>query len=223
MARAETQRRYQRTEVRQAQILEAALGQLAEGGLASVTTRRIAARVGVTEPAIFRHFPDKAAIFMACLDHLEGLMFATPDEEPDSDPMVRLERFFRRRVALMTMPGSLGHLVFSEALVHATGEAGRERIAGWRRRSERVVLALLTELAKAGRLRADLPPRALVPVVQGQVLAFAVDRLVLGATSSSEATSLGSSTSRVDKAWALIDALLRPPASPTRGGHPRSR
>lgn len=53
---------------RRAQILEAALDGFAARGFRGTTTRDIAARAGITEAALYRHFPSKEAIYAAILD-----------------------------------------------------------------------------------------------------------------------------------------------------------
>jgi AcrR family transcriptional regulator len=50
-------------EGRRGQILDAALAVFAEKGYEAGTMREIAARVGVTEPALYRHYAGKEALF----------------------------------------------------------------------------------------------------------------------------------------------------------------
>lgn len=50
---------------RRGQILDAALAVFAEKGYAGGSMRDIATRVGVSEPALYRHFPGKEALFLA--------------------------------------------------------------------------------------------------------------------------------------------------------------
>lgn len=52
---------------RKAQILDAALDVFAEKGYEGGSMREIASRVGVTEPALYRHFSGKEALFLALL------------------------------------------------------------------------------------------------------------------------------------------------------------
>lgn len=191
---------YERGDVRRPQILEAALTLISEGGLHTVTTRRIAERVGLSEAALFRHFPDKQAILEGCLDHLESLMFPGHDQIPN-DALSRLEHFFLRRVALVAGPTALGHLVFSEQLVHATGELGRRRVVQWRTRSAAQVGAMLAEIAAMGRLRPGLTPQMCLPVIQGQVLGFVADRVVAPLRP-------GALETRANEAWQLLTTLL---------------
>lgn len=53
---------------RREQILHAAAEAFAARGFRGATTREIAARVGITEAALYRHFPSKEAIYAAILD-----------------------------------------------------------------------------------------------------------------------------------------------------------
>lgn len=59
---------------RREQVIEAAITEFARGGYASTTTAAIAQRVGVSQPYLFRLFPDKRAIFLAaaqrCTDEI---------------------------------------------------------------------------------------------------------------------------------------------------------
>lgn len=52
---------------RRRQILGVAIPVFARAGYAGATTRAVAAAAGVTEPVLYRHFADKAALFRATL------------------------------------------------------------------------------------------------------------------------------------------------------------
>jgi TetR/AcrR family transcriptional regulator len=56
-------------EERRQQILTAAAELFAHRGFAGTTTRQIAAAVGTTETVLFRHFPTKASLYAAILEH----------------------------------------------------------------------------------------------------------------------------------------------------------
>jgi AcrR family transcriptional regulator len=53
---------------RKGEILDAATEVFAEKGYSAGSMREIAARVGVSEPALYRHFPGKEAIFRTIVD-----------------------------------------------------------------------------------------------------------------------------------------------------------
>lgn len=58
----------QRTEVRQASLVEAALQLASQRSPADITTGELAQAVGITQGAVFRHFASKEAIWLAALD-----------------------------------------------------------------------------------------------------------------------------------------------------------
>ncbi len=57
---------------RQAEIVDAAAAVFAERGYAGGSMREIAARVGVSEPALYRHFPGKQALFVMVIRVIGG-------------------------------------------------------------------------------------------------------------------------------------------------------
>jgi AcrR family transcriptional regulator len=61
-------------ERRRAEILDAALAVFSEKGYEGGTMRDIARRVGVTEPALYRHFASKEDLFLTLLEAIGGRM-----------------------------------------------------------------------------------------------------------------------------------------------------
>lgn len=78
---------------RRASILTAAATQFAERGYAGVTIEDLGAAVGVSGPAVYRHFPGKAAVLAAILEGtsrtlLDGAEHVL-DEAPDAASALR--------------------------------------------------------------------------------------------------------------------------------------
>lgn len=63
-----------KTELRQQQILEAAAKLIFKYGSSHLTVKRIAAVVGISEAAIYRHFTSKKSILSFLLIQLEGII-----------------------------------------------------------------------------------------------------------------------------------------------------
>lgn len=63
---------YAKGEATKQAILQAATEVLGESGYRSGSLRQIAARVGISEPGIFHHFPSKAALLEEVLDARQG-------------------------------------------------------------------------------------------------------------------------------------------------------
>lgn len=72
---------------RREQLLEVASKLFAQHGYRNTTTAQIAAAATVTEPTIYRHFPGKRELYMACVvgawENVREQMVAAVDAEPD--------------------------------------------------------------------------------------------------------------------------------------------
>lgn len=72
---------------RRAAILECASRVFADGSFRGTTTAEIAGAAGVTEPILYRHFPSKRALYLACFDEtwtrVRGLWDGAIAAEPD--------------------------------------------------------------------------------------------------------------------------------------------
>lgn len=85
---------------RRAEIIEAAKTLFFEEGIDSVTTRRIAERVGISQTGLYVYFPNKEAILGAIRDetfrHITTIIRRISDERPPG--LDRLEAIFRAYV-----------------------------------------------------------------------------------------------------------------------------
>ena len=74
-------------------ILEAARDLFISDGFDAVSMRRIAAKVDYTVAALYRHFPDKSALFQEILSSGGSAFHADPAKSASTDPVerVRLE------------------------------------------------------------------------------------------------------------------------------------
>ena len=89
---------------RQAEILDRAAELVAEAGLANLTMKRVAERVGFTEPAIYRHYPGKSALLVAMIEPLGGRLIVTMEGiagDRRLAPQERLLAMVRHHVALL--------------------------------------------------------------------------------------------------------------------------
>src|SRR6187455_3079115 len=61
---------------RRVEIVQAVLGLAGERGPDAITTQAIAERIGVTQGALFRHFPDKDAMWVAVFEWVRRALAA---------------------------------------------------------------------------------------------------------------------------------------------------
>src|SRR5512138_400052 len=83
------------TDVRQQQIIDAAGRLIFKYGSEHLTVKRIAAEVGITEAAIYRHFKSKKSILSFLLSHIERVLLSDISPESAANEPVTLEAIER--------------------------------------------------------------------------------------------------------------------------------
>lgn len=140
---------------RQAEILDRATELVAESGLAQLTMKRLAERVGFTEPAIYRHYSGKSALLAAMIERLGGRLLETIEEIARNRalaPQARLLAMVRHHVALLRATRGLPILILAEGLASGN-QVLMEGVGGVMRR----YLALLGEVLGELGLDAGVP------------------------------------------------------------------
>lgn len=106
-------------ESRKQQIVETVLDLVAEYGTEAVSAQLVADKIGITQPAVFRHFPSKEAMWLAVMDWLEERLkaiFEAAESSGETATLVVLARMFRGHAKLIERHPALAKLVFSDHL-----------------------------------------------------------------------------------------------------------
>jgi len=171
----------QATQVRQAGLVEAALLLAAQRNPAGITTGDLAQAVGITQGAVFRHFPSKEAIWLAVLawatDTLVArLQAAAAGEMARGDagpPLVALQAVFIAHVDFVVKHPGVPRVVFQE-LQHPQETALKVAVRTLMQRHRALVLELLHSAQEQNLLapQTDLPSAAVLFLgsVQGLVM-----------------------------------------------------
>jgi AcrR family transcriptional regulator len=201
--------RRQPTEVRRAELTDAALRIIAERGIAALSTRTLAAEVGLTSGALFRHFPTLEALLDSVVTRVEAVLEATypAAELPAAE---RLARFVEARSAAVGERIGILRLMHSEQFRLALPADGAARLAACVRRTRAYVTACLAEGQALGAFRTDVAPEALTPIVVGTVQ-------VLAQGQAAQPVALPVDAPTVREALKL---LLAPPSAPPNRGLP---
>lgn len=160
---------------RRAATVEAVVDLAAEQNPSDITTTAIAQRMGLTQGALFRHFPTKDAILEAVMSWVAERLLARVDEAADgaASPAAALEAVFMTHIDFVSEHPGVPRMLFGE--LQRPGETLPKRIvqALIRRYDER--LRRLLEAGKAqGELDAELDVDAaavlFIGTVQGLVM-----------------------------------------------------
>jgi TetR/AcrR family transcriptional regulator len=167
------------TDERQREIVAAVLALARERGPEAITTQAIADRMGVTQGAIFRHFADKEAIWLAVFAWVReslGSVFATAMAKADT-PLARIEAVFLAHVAFVAANPGVPRVMFHELQYPGDSPVRAEvraMITSYRKR----LASLFADAKAAGELPADLDanlaPVLFIGAVQGLVIQSAL-------------------------------------------------
>lgn len=141
---------------RQEEILEHTLALVHEEGLAGVTIRRLAERVGFSEAAVYRHFPSKQELLLALMDRFAAQLLtpirslASDADRPETD---RLVAVVQHHVSMVLRSKGLPVLLLGEALA-CGNEALSERVQNLLR----AYLDILERLLERVPERSPRPP-----------------------------------------------------------------
>jgi AcrR family transcriptional regulator len=198
-----TQRRS--TEVRQAEIADAALRIIATRGIGALTVAALAKELGLTGGALYRHFESTDAILEAVAARVVSLLVATlPD--PSLPPLTWLERFIESRASTVAGHAGLARLLFSDQLALALPAPALEHLRTVYKSTSAAMLRAIAEGQARGEIRRDLEPMELVPIVMGSV-----QMLVM-----SQAGTIMPRVTSAPKIWSTLHALLSPPKGAKR-------
>ena len=156
---------------RKEEILEAVLELLGEMPLSDLSTRKIARRLGVTQPSLFRHFRSKETLLVAVVgrareqmgQRLERLLKAGGSAEE------RLLGFLSLVLGMAGERPGLPRLLFYDSGEEREGPLARA-LASLVSMQENMVSVLCRELGMGGQERPREAARRLVAMVQGTVL-----------------------------------------------------
>jgi AcrR family transcriptional regulator len=104
---------------RQRQIVKIVLDLVSERGADSVSIQAIADEMGVTQPAVFRHFPNKEAIWVAVMDWLAERLrqiHSAAELRTNESPLAILRTMFLDHIAMIRRYPALAKVVFSDHL-----------------------------------------------------------------------------------------------------------
>lgn len=187
-------------EERRQEIVDAALRIIATRGLTQLTVNGLAAELGVTGGALYRHYPSIESILEAVAEDAARLLDESLPAEAQ-DPVAWLERFVISRVETVTGNAGLARLLLSEQVAMAMPEAAVVHLRGAVERTRLAVERALRRGQANGAIRSDVAPSKLVPVVLGTVQMLALSR----------GSGLLQKMVSPAVAWSTLRTLLAPP------------
>ncbi len=160
---------------RKAEIIDAALRLADKVGPDRLTTSAIADAVGVTQPAIFRHFPKKQDLWQSVAERIGATMEARWEKARslDDTPIDQIYVLVAGQLRLIQTTPAITAILFSREL-HAKNQGLRRAFFELLGRFHQVLAGLAADARDAGELRSDLAPNDVASLILGLVQGLAV-------------------------------------------------
>ena len=177
---------------RRAVTVEAVIALAGKQNPSDITTAAIAQQMGLTQGALFRHFPSKDAILLAVMEWVAERLLGRVDKAIESapSPLAALEAAFMAHIDFVVKHPGVPRMLFGE-LQHADVSPAklmvRTMIRGYSSRLQRLI-----EDGKAqGELAADLDVEAATTLFIGSIQGLVMQSLIAGSAKAIRANAPG--------------------------------
>lgn len=155
---------------RRQQILAALAKMLGESPGERITTAVLASAVGVSEAALYRHFPSKTKMFEGLIEYIEESIFSqiAQLQAEEKFALKRCEKIVNLILHFAQANPGLSRLLVGDALTGET-ERLRQRIAQFFDRIETHLKQILREAELRDSLRSNMPVAALAHLLMAYV------------------------------------------------------
>ncbi|BDI07675.1 TetR/AcrR family transcriptional regulator [Sphaerotilus microaerophilus] len=171
----------QPTGVRQAAIVAAVFRLAGERSPAHITTGDIAAALGITQGAVFRHFPSKEAIWLAAMGwvHAELMRRLDAAVQPPAGALDALAAMFRAHVDFVTEHPGVPRVIFQE-LQQPGDSPVKQAVRGLLQDYRRLLQHHLAQAVANAEVPADLDQDAAATLFIGIVQGLVMQALISG-------------------------------------------
>lgn len=155
---------------RQQEIIDTSLEIISTIGIQGLTIKNLSKRIGISEPAIYRHYDNKISILLAILDYFKSSgeqMFKKQVNEEDS-PLKKIENIFEGHFEAFERNPSLVSVIFSEEIFR-NEPVLQEKIAEIMDRNSNIIKALVAEGQAKGEIKPDIESKYLTLIIIGSL------------------------------------------------------
>ncbi|MBT3168927.1 MAG: TetR/AcrR family transcriptional regulator [Candidatus Cloacimonetes bacterium] len=101
---------------RQQQIVETAIGLIAHKGIQNLTIKNLALQIGISEPALYRHFKNKLEIMKSILKYFQLTMQPSMLElKKEGKAIDKINDFIFKHYEILNQKQNLAKIIFAEA------------------------------------------------------------------------------------------------------------
>jgi len=153
---------------RQLEIIDLSIEIIAKQGIQGLTIKNIAKKIGISEPAIYRHFDSKTQILLTILDNfMEMAAFMGEAMKGNTDSAGdKIEFMFSRIVDIFIETPSYISVIFSEE-IFKNEPVLKEKIISILTLNEQTIEYIIKTGQEKGEVRTDIEYKNLAIIVMG--------------------------------------------------------
>lgn len=153
---------------RQIEIIDKSIDIIANKGIQGLTIKNLSKEIGISEPAIYRHFESKTDILLAILNNFQEMSSFMNEALSDiNDTAVgKIEFMFSKIIDIFTVEPSHISVVFSEEIFKNEAVL-KEKIVEIMDIKEKTIEDIILEGQNKGEVRTDIDNKTLALIVIG--------------------------------------------------------
>lgn len=154
---------------RQQQIVETAIKLIADKGIQNLTTKNLAKEIGISEPALYRHFSNKLEILKAVIINFQIKMQPALEKLKKSlNSLNKIENFILEHLKIINKNPDFAKVIFSEANFQ-NEENLILKMNDMMNKSHKVLETIVQSGQKKGEIRSDISSLSLVRMIIGSM------------------------------------------------------
>lgn len=166
---------------RRMNTVESVIALAAEQNPSEITTAAIAARMHLTQGALFRHFPNKEAIWQAVMEWVADRLLTRIERAARAarSPLAALEAMYLAHIGFVIEHPGVPRMLFGE-LQRADDTAAKRMVQTMIRRYRERLRSLIEHGKARGELDPQLDPAAAATLFIGSIQGLIMQALLLG-------------------------------------------
>jgi len=166
---------------RRMNTVESVIALAAEQNPSEITTAAIAARMHLTQGALFRHFPNKEAIWQAVMEWVADRLLTRIERAARAarSPLAALEAMYLAHIGFVIEHPGVPRMLFGE-LQRADDTAAKRMVQTMIRRYRERLRSLIQDGKARGELDPQLDPAAAATLFIGSIQGLIMQALLLG-------------------------------------------
>jgi AcrR family transcriptional regulator len=153
---------------RQSDILQESINLIADKGIQGLTIKNLANAIGVTEPAIYRHFENKQKILIDILALLKNNKedFVKNIQGKDANPIEQLATLFQMRFKYFAKNHAIASIIFSEELFR-NDPILSEKVFEIMKENQTIILKIIKAGQEKSVINKEVSPDQLAFIITG--------------------------------------------------------